>query len=383
MRFGASADATERNEGLRPAQGVAPPAAPCGAANKKSSGPNKHERAMQEVIECVPNFSEGADRTVIDAIVDAVDRVEGAYVLHVDSGAAANRTVITLAGSPAAVCEAAFRAVREAAERIDMRQHSGEHPRIGATDVLPLVPVRGISLDRCAELARGLARRVGEELGIPVFCYEAAASAAYRKRLEACRKGEYEGLREKLNNPAWQPDFGPTRWSEAVERTGACVIGARNFLGAVNFNLAGSGDREADVAKARAVAREIREAANGRWSLPGVKAIGWWIEEYGFAQVSINLTDMHATGLGQAYEAVAEAAKRHGARVSGTEILGLLPEWALVEAGRRSGDPKAETQEAVEAAVKYLGLDTMRAQGRLFDPNTKIVERVLAAKMGI
>ncbi|MCH5306105.1 MAG: glutamate formimidoyltransferase [Rikenella sp.] len=338
---------------------------------------------MQEVIECVPNFSEGADRTVIDAIVDAVDRVEGAYVLHVDSGAAANRTVITLAGSPEAVCEAAFRAVREAAERIDMRQHSGEHPRIGATDVLPLVPVRGISLDRCAELARELARRVGEELGIPVFCYEAAASAAYRKRLEACRKGEYEGLREKLNDPAWQPDFGPARWSEAVERTGACVIGARNFLGAVNFNLAGSGDREADVAKARAVAREIREAANGRWSLPGVKAIGWWIEEYGFAQVSTNLTDMHATGLGQAYEAVAEAAKRHGARVSGMEIIGLLPEWALVEAGRRSGNPKAETQEAVEAAVKYLGLDTMRAQGRLFDPNTKIVERVLSAKMGV
>lgn len=327
---------------------------------------------MGKLIECVPNFSEGCDRETIEAIVRAAGSARGAYVLHVDSGEAANRTVVTFAGDPESVVEGAYRAVREAAARIDMRRQRGEHPRIGATDVLPLVPVSGVSLAECAGLARGLAERVGGELGIPVYCYEAAASTADRRGLEACRRGEYEGLRAKLDDPAWRPDFGPTAWSESVARSGATVIGARNFLGAVNFNLAATGDREADLKAAKAIAREVRAATGGRWSLAGVKAIGWWIDEYGFAQVSTNLTDMHATGLGEAFRAVAAAARRLGTEVTGTEVIGLLPEWAVVE---------ATEERMVEAAIEALGLDTMRNLGRVFDPDRKIVERVLADRM--
>lgn len=334
---------------------------------------------MRKIIECVPNFSEGRDKEIIDAIVQAAGSVTGAYVLHVDSGAAANRTVLTFAGEPEAVVEAAFRAVKTAAELIDMRKQTGEHPRIGTTDVLPLVPVRGVSLAECAELARKLAKRVGDELGIPVYCYEAAASAPYRKGLEACRKGEYEGLRAKLEDPLWKPDFGPATWSESVARTGASVIGARDFLGAVNFNLAPTGSKEADIKAAKAIAKEIRAATGGEWSLPGVKAIGWWIGEYGFAQVSTNLTDMHVTGLGQAYERVMIVARLHGMAVTGTEVIGLLPEWALVDAGHWLAGEGTDDWEAVEDAIDSLDLDSMQAQGRTFDPDEKIVERVLAA----
>lgn len=334
---------------------------------------------MRKIIECVPNFSEGRDKEIIDAIVQAAGSVTGAYVLHVDSGAAANRTVLTFAGEPEAVVEAAFRAVKTAAELIDMRKQTGEHPRIGTTDVLPLVPVRGVSLAECAELARKLAKRVGDELGIPVYCYEAAASSPYRKGLEACRKGEYEGLRAKLEDPLWKPDFGPATWSESVARTGASVIGARDFLGAVNFNLAPTGNKEADIKAAKAIAKEIRAATGGEWSLPGVKAIGWWIGEYGFAQVSTNLTDMHVTGLGQAYERVMIVARLHGMAVTGTEVIGLLPEWALVDAGHWLAGEGTDDWEAVEDAIDSLDLDSMQAQGRTFDPDEKIVERVLAA----
>ncbi|WP_281670922.1 glutamate formimidoyltransferase [Rikenella microfusus] len=333
---------------------------------------------MEKIIECVPNFSEGRDKRVIEAIVHAAASMPGAYVLHTDSGEAANRTVVTFAGEPEAVAEAAFRAVKTAAERIDMRRQTGEHPRIGATDVLPLVPVRGVSLAECAGLARRLAERVGGELGIPVYCYEAAASAPYRKGLESCRRGEYEGLRAKLEDPAWRPDFGPAVWHESVARTGASVIGARNFLGAVNFNLAPTDDRAGDLAVAKAIAKEIRAASGSDWSLPGVKAIGWWIGEYGFAQVSTNLTDMRATGLAQAYGAVSAAARRYGRSVTGTEVIGLLPQWALDDAGRCFGD---SGDGATAAAIRGLGLDTMRSQGRVFDPDEKIVERVLAAKV--
>ncbi len=336
---------------------------------------------MQKIIECVPNFSEGRDKEVIDAIVRAAGSVAGAYVLHVDSGAAANRTVVTFAGEPEAVAEAAFRAVETAAELIDMRKQTGEHPRIGATDVLPLVPVRGVSLAECAELARKLAERVGKELGIPVYCYEAAASAPYRKSLEACRKGEYEGLHAKLEDPRWKPDFGPSQWSESVARMGASVIGARDFLGAVNFNLAPTGGREADTQAAKVIAKEIRAATGGAWSLPCVKAIGWWIGEYGFAQVSTNLTDMRVTGLGQAYERVMIVAQLHGMVVTGTEVIGLLPEWALVDAGRWLAGGDTDDWEAVEDAIDAMELDSMQAQGRTFDPDEKIVERVLAAAM--
>lgn len=323
---------------------------------------------MEKVIECVPNFSEGRDRETIGAIVEAAGSVSGEYVLHVDSGVAAHRTVVTFAGEPGAVVEAAFRAVEVAARRIDMRRHRGEHPRIGATDVLPLVPVRGVSLEECAGLARGVAERVGEELGIPVYCYEAAAATPQRRGLEACRRGEYEGLPDKLSGPDWRPDYGPTAWNEAVARTGATVIGARNFLGAVNFNLASSGNQAADVALTREIAQEIRAASGTPWSLPTVKAIGWWIEEYGCAQVSTNLTDMHVTGIGTAYRAVVAAAERRGTKVTGTEVIGLLPEWALVE---------ATDERTVSAAVKALRLDSMRHLGRGFDPARKIVERLL------
>lgn len=334
---------------------------------------------MEKIIECVPNFSEGRDKEIIDVIVRAAGSVEGAYVLHGDSGAAANRTVVTFAGEPQAVVEAAFRAVKVAADRIDMRKQTGEHPRIGATDVLPLVPVKGVSLVECAELARKLAERVGEELGIPVYGYEAAASEPSRRGLEACRRGEYEGLRRKMDDPMWKPDYGPVQWSESVARTGATVIGARNFLGAVNFNLAPTGDRNADVAAAKAIAKEIRAASGGRWSLPCVKAIGWWIEEYGFAQVSTNLTDMYVTGLGLAYERVLIVARLHGMAVTGTEVIGLLPEWALVDAGHWLAGSDTDDETAVEDAIDYLELDSMRALGRVFDPDEKIVERVLEA----
>lgn len=337
---------------------------------------------MERIIECVPNFSEGADCTVIEAIVAAAGSVLGASVLHVDSGVAANRTVVTFAGEPEAVIEAAFRAVQEAAERIDMRKHRGEHPRIGATDVLPLVPVRGISLAECAELARRLAQRIGDELGIPVYCYEAAASAPYRQGLEACRRGEYEGLPTKLIAPEWRPDYGPAVWSEAVARTGATVIGARDFLGAVNFNLSFSGDRARDMAVVREIAREIRASGGGEKSLPCVKAIGWWIGEYGFAQVSTNLTDMHVTGLAPAFRAVEASAARRGMCVTGTEVIGLLPEWALVDAGRwLMVDEELPEDTAVEWAIDLLELDAMEELGRGFDPDLKIVERVLRRKI--
>ncbi|WP_294599845.1 glutamate formimidoyltransferase [uncultured Rikenella sp.] len=315
---------------------------------------------MSPILECVPNFSEGRDPQIIQTIVQSAGSVPGAHVLHVDSGAAANRTVVTFAGAPEVVVEAAFRAVRTAAERIDMRNQHGEHPRIGATDVLPLVPVCGIDLETVARLARQLAERVGQELGIPVYCYEAAASSPERKGLEACRRGQYEGLREKMSDPLWKPDYGPQEWSDAVARTGASVIGARDFLGAVNFNLAPSGAPAKDVAAAKAIAREVRAATRGPWSLPGVKAIGWWIEEYGMAQVSTNLTDMHATGLSAAYDAVSAAARRHRAAVIGTEVIGLLPEWVLADVD-----------------TERLGLDSLRPFGRPFDPDRKIIERLL------
>lgn len=334
---------------------------------------------MERIIECVPNFSEGRDKGIIHAIVHAAASVPEAYVLHVDSGAAANRTVVTFAGEPLAVVEAAFRAVQVAAERIDMRQQNGEHPRIGATDVLPLVPVRGVTLAECSDLARRLAERVGKELGIPVYCYESAASAPYRRGLQACRKGEYEGLRSKMTDPMWKPDFGPSQWSESVAKTGATVIGARDFLGAVNFNLAPTGDRAKDVAAAKTIAKEIRAASGSRWSLPCVKAIGWWIEEYGFAQVSTNLTDMHVTGLGPAYERVLLVAHLHGMAVTGTEVIGLLPEWALIDAGHWLAGSDTDEETAVEDAIDYLELDSMWALGRVFDPDEKILERVLAA----
>ena len=330
---------------------------------------------MEKLIECVPNYSEGRDRSVIDAIAGAIASVEGVRVLHVDPGQAANRTVITFVGAPEAVVEAAFRGSAMAQERIDMRRHHGEHPRIGATDVLPLVPVSGVSLEECATLARGLAKRMYEELGIPCYCYEAAAFAPERRNLAVCRAGEYESLPEKMADPARRPDFCGA-WDERAARSGASVVGARNFLIAVNFNL----DTK-DAAAATEVAKDVREKGrklpDGSWQrgpLKGCKAIGWYIEEYGIAQVSMNVTDIAATPLHVAYETVARAAAARGLRVTGTEIIGLVPRQVLLDAGCHFLKGKdAGEEELVQAAIRGMSLDDLCP----FDPKRKVIEYML------
>ena len=327
---------------------------------------------MEKLIECVPNYSEGCDHSVIDAIVGAIASVEGVRVLHVDPGQAANRTVVTFVGAPEAVVEAAFRGSAMAQERIDMRRHHGTHPRIGATDVLPLVPVSGVSLEECARLARGLAKRMFEELGIPCYCYEAAAFSPERRNLAVCRAGEYESLREKMANSARRPDFCGA-WDERAARSGASVVGARNFLIAVNFNL----DTK-DAALASEVAMDVREKGrklpDGSWlrgPLKGCKAIGWYIEEYGIAQVSMNVTDIAATPLHVAYETVCRSASARGLRVTGTEIIGLVPRQVLLDAGRHFlQKPDAGEEELVQAAVRGMALDDLCP----FDPHRKVIE---------
>lgn len=295
---------------------------------------------MERTIECVPNFSEGRDKEKISRIVHSISDVPGICVRNVSSGEAANRTVVTFTGSPEAVCTAAFSGVRKAAELIDMRVHKGTHPRIGATDVLPLVPISGISLEECAGLSRTLAQRIYTELGIPCYCYEAAASRPERKRLEVCRKGEYEALAAKIADPALRPDFGPDNFTETAARSGATVVGARDFLIAVNFNLDSKSARLAtEIAEdVRESGRMAAEADGTRRRIPGTlrgcKAIGWYIDEYGIAQVSMNITDIAATPLHAAFLEVCRAAEARGTRVTGTEIIGLLPRKCLVEAGK-------------------------------------------------
>jgi glutamate formiminotransferase/formiminotetrahydrofolate cyclodeaminase len=327
---------------------------------------------MEKLIECVPNYSEGCDRAVIDAIVGAVASVAGVRVLHVDPGQAANRTVVTFVGAPEAVAEAAFRGSAMAQERIDMRRHHGTHPRIGATDVLPLVPVSGVSLEECARLARGLAKRMYEELGIPCYCYEAAAFTPERRNLAVCRAGEYESLPDKMADPARRPDFCGA-WDERAARSGASVVGARNFLIAVNFNL---DTKSADLATE--VAMDVREKGrklpDGSWlrgPLKGCKAIGWYIEEYGIAQVSMNVTDIAATPLHVAFETVCRAAAARGLHVTGTEIIGLVPRQVLLDAGRHflKGNDAGE-EELVQAAIRGMSLDDLCP----FDPQKKVIE---------
>ena len=330
---------------------------------------------MEKIIECVPNYSEGRDRSVIDAIVGAIASAEGVRVLHVDPGQAANRTVVTFVGAPEAVVEGAFRGSAMAQERIDMRRHHGEHPRIGATDVLPLVPVSGVRLEECVALARGLARRMYEELGIPCYCYEAAAFKPERRNLAVCRAGEYEGLPEKMADPARRPDFCGA-WDERAARSGASVVGARNFLIAVNFNL----DTK-DALLATEVAMDVREKGrklpDGSWKrgpLKGGKAIGWYIEEYGIAQVSMNVTDIAATPLHVAYETVCGAAAARGLRVTGTEIIGMVPRQVLLDAGRHFLQLDGPGEEAlVQAAVRGMALDHLCP----FDPHRKVIEYML------
>ena len=330
-----------------------------------------------QFIECVPNFSEGHNIETINAIADTIRSVDGVRVLHVDRGEAANRTVITFVGPAQAVVEAAFRMVKCASELIDMRTHQGEHPRIGATDVLPLIPLKNITLAECAELARALAKRIYEQLGIPTYCYEAAAYLPEHANLADCRHGEYEGLRDKMLDPVMRPDFGGEEYTLQTARSGASVVGARNFLIAVNFNL-NTSSREVAAAiagRVRAsgeVCRDeagciIRDAEGKAIRRPGLlrgcKAIGWYIEEYGCAQVSMNINDVALCPIHTAYTAVCEVARQLGAEVTGTELIGLIPEDCMVEAGRFFADAQqveaSTTDELIGLAVRAMHMEDL------------------------
>ncbi|MCM1168328.1 MAG: glutamate formimidoyltransferase [Bacteroides sp.] len=349
---------------------------------------------MKKIIECVPNFSEGRDMTVIKQITDEIEKIEGVTLLDVDPGAATNRTVVTFVGEPEAVVEAAFQAIKKAGQIIDMRVHHGEHPRFGATDVCPLVPVAGITMEETVEYARALAKRVGEELGIHVYCYESAAFDPRRRNLAYCRAGEYEGLKEKINTPDGKPDFGPAEFNAF---SGASAIGARDFLVAINYNLNTTSTR-----RANAIAFDVREKGrpqreggkvtgkpmkdeNGKpimipGTLKSTKAIGWFIEEYGIAQVSMNITNISDTPVHVAYEEVFAKAAARGVRVTGAEIVGLVPKKCLIEAGKyylakQERSLGVDEAEIIKIAVKSMGLDDLRP----FKPEEKIIEYVMEA----
>ena len=345
----------------------------------------------RQIIECVPNISEGRDAVKIKTITDVVETVDGVKLLDVDPGKATNRTVITFVGEPQKVIEAAFLVIKKAAELIDMSKQTGAHPRFGATDVCPLVPISGITMEETVEYAHKLAKRVGEELSIPVYCYENAAQEEKRKNLANCRSGEYEGLKEKLTNPEWKPDFGPAEYTDKVKTSGVTAISARDFLIAYNINLNSTSTR-----RANAVAFDIREA--GRFKLekgkkvldengegiriPGklkaVKGIGWFIEEYGVAQISYNLTNISITSMHVAFDETDKAATARGLRVTGSELIGLIPlqamldcaDYYLIKQQRSLGCSEAEK---IKIAVKSLGLDELKP----FNPQEKIIEYML------
>lgn len=350
------------------------------------------------IIECVPNFSEGRDKKKINAITDAICAVKGISLLDVDPGEATNRTVVTFVGSPEDVVEAAFQGIKKAAEVIDMRGHHGAHPRMGATDVCPLIPVSGVTLEECAEMARRLAERVAKELNIPTYCYEAAAFTPERKNLAVCRAGEYEALPEKMGNEQKGPDFGNRPFDEEVAKTGATTIGARDFLIAVNYNLNTTSTRRANAIAfdVREKGRPMREGGkvtgkpmkdeNGKpimipGTLKGTKAIGWYIDEYGIAQVSMNITNISETPLHMAFDEVCRAANERGVRVTGTEIVGLVPKRTLIDAGkhflrkqhRSVGIPDSEI---IRIAIKSMGLDQLGE----FDPQQKVIEYLIEDK---
>lgn len=350
---------------------------------------------MKKLIECVPNFSEGRDMGIIRQITAEIESVEGVRLLDVDPGQATNRTVVTFVGEPEPVIEAAFRAIRKAAEVIDMQKHKGAHPRFGATDVCPLVPVAHITMEETVEYARKLGERVGRELGIPVYCYENAAFTPERRNLAHVRAGEYEGLPEKLAKPEWKPDFGPAEFNATA---GATAIGARDFLIAVNFNLNTTSTRRANAVafdvrekgrplrEGNPVTGKIKKDENGNeiWipgTLKGTKAIGWFIDEYGIAQVSMNITNISQTPLHVAFEEVSEKARQRGMRVTGTEIVGLVPARAILDAGRyflrkQQRSLGVPDSELIKIAVKSMGLDDLKP----FKPEEKIIEYMLAAE---
>ncbi|HKP93640.1 MAG TPA: glutamate formimidoyltransferase, partial [Chthoniobacterales bacterium] len=344
---------------------------------------------MQKIIECVPNFSEGRDLEVIRQITSAIESADGVSLLNVAPGASTNRTVVTIAGPPEAVVEAAFRGIQKAAELIDMRKHTGAHPRMGATDVCPFIPVSNVTWDEAIACARKLGERVGNELKIPVYLYEKAATNPARSNLSVIRAGEYEGFFEKIKDPAWKPDFGPASFNE---KAGGTVIGAREFLVAYNVNL-----NTKAVRRANSVAFDVRE--NGRVKTedgtpggrpildasgepvrePGmlkhVKAIGWYVEEYGLAQVSMNLTNLEVTPLHAAFDACVESAGKRGLRVTGSEVVGMLPKKCLIDAGRyflrkQKWSEGASEEELIDVAIRSMGLSELKP----FDPKEKIIE---------
>lgn len=337
----------------------------------------------KQLIECVPNISEGRNEAKIKAITAVVETVEGVKLLDVDPGKATNRTVITFVGEPEAVIEAAFLLIKKAAELIDMRNHQGEHPRFGATDVCPLVPISGITMEETVKYAHKLAKRVGEELNIPVYCYENAAQEEKRKNLANCRSGEYEGLKEKLNDTDWKPDFGPATFSEQIQKSGATAISARDFLIAYNVNLNSTSTR-----RANAIAFDIREAGrlvkeNGvEKRIPGklkaVKGIGWFIDEYGIAQISYNLTNISITSMHVAFDETCKAAQERGLRVTGSELVGLIPLKAMLDAAdyyliKQERSLGCSEKEKIKIAIKSLGLDELKP----FNPDEKIIEYIL------
>ncbi|MCS6981108.1 MAG: glutamate formimidoyltransferase [Flavobacteriales bacterium] len=348
----------------------------------------------QPLLECVPNFSEGRDTAIIKAIEEAIRSVEGVALLDVDSGRDTNRTVMTFVGRPEQVCEAAFRAIAQAAELIDMRRHQGAHPRIGATDVCPLVPVSSITMEEAVQWAHSLARRVGEELGIPVYLYEYAATAPHRRNLADIRAGEYEGLPQKILKPEWKPDYGPVQFNA---KSGATVIGARNFLIAYNVNL-----NTTSLRRANAVAFDVREKGRVKrigdpltgqivyddkgnpvyepGLLKSVKAIGWYIPEYGCAQVSMNLTNPDVCDIHEAYETVKMQAEKRGLRVTGSELVGLIPKSSLLKAGRfylklQKRSLGVPDEEIIRMAVRSMGLDALRP----FEIEKKVIEYAVSA----
>ena len=350
---------------------------------------------QKRLVECVPNFSEGRNMGIIKEITNEIESVKGVKLLDVDPGDATNRTVVTFVGEPEAVLEAAFLGVKKAGQLIDMRQHHGAHPRMGATDVCPLIPVSGITLEECAELARKLAKRIAEEAKIPCYCYEAAAFKPERQNLAVCRAGEYEALPEKMSNPEKAPDFGARPYDEGVARTGCTAVGARDFLIAVNYNLNTTSTR-----RANAIAFDVREKGrpkreggspvgkpmkdeNGETimipgTLKATKAIGWFIDEYGVAQVSMNITNINVTPLHVAFDEVCRCAQNRGIRVTGTEIVGLMPKRTIIDAGkyflekqnRSTGIPE---NDIINIAVKSMGLDDLKP----FNPREKVIEYLL------
>jgi glutamate formiminotransferase/formiminotetrahydrofolate cyclodeaminase len=333
---------------------------------------------MKKIIECVPNFSEGNDMNVIHKIEEAIKSVEGVSWLNTDPGKATNRTVITFVGDENTVVEAAFLAIKTAQELIDMRKHKGEHPRFGATDVCPFIPIANASIEDCVACAKKLGERVGKELNIPVYLYEFAASAEHRKNLANVRAGEYEGIKEKITSPEWKPDFGPTEWNE---KSGNVAIGARNILIAYNVNLNTTSTR-----RANSVAFDVREAGRKlknekgedvlqSGSCKAVKGIGWFIEEYGIAQVSMNLTDITQTPIHIAFDECVKSAFNRGMRVTGSELVGLIPLQSMLDAGKyflakQKRSIGVSEAELIKIAIKSMGLDELTP----FDPTERIIE---------